>query len=91
MSITVPLHLRPQFLASYASLIVFSLISMAVLSRLQIPRGTEDEATAPPRALGGIMAQPMFIVAVTLSAFGYGVMSLLDLVPEKRTPRGMLI
>ncbi len=68
---------QPEFLASYASLIVFSLISMAILSRLQIPGGKEDEATAPPRALGGIMAQPMFIVAVTLSAIGYGVMSLL--------------
>ena len=68
---------QPEFLASYASLIVFSLISMASLSRLQIPRGEEDEAKAPPRALGGIMAQPMFIVAVTMSAIGYGVMSLL--------------
>ena len=68
---------QPEFLASYASLIVFSLISMAILSRLQIPPGEEDEAEAPPRALGGIMAQPMFIVAVTLSAIGYGVMSLL--------------
>ena len=68
---------QPEFLASYASLIVFSLISMAILSRLQIPRREEDEAKAPPRALGGIMTQPMFIVAVTLSAIGYGVMSLL--------------
>ncbi len=68
---------QPEFLASYASLMVFSLITMAVLSRLQIPRANEDEATAPPRALGSIVAQPMFIVAVTLSAIGYGVMSLL--------------
>ena len=68
---------RPEFLASYASLIVFSLISMAILSRLQIPRAKEDEAKTPPRALGTIMAQPIFIVAVTLSAVGYGVMSLL--------------
>ena len=68
---------QPEFLASYASLIVFSLISMAILSRLQIPRAKEDQAKTPPRALGTIMAQPMFIVAVTLSAVGYGVMSLL--------------
>lgn len=68
---------QPEFLASYASLMVFSLISMAILSRLQIPRAKEDEAKTPPRALGTIMAQPMFIVAVTLSAVGYGVMSLL--------------
>ena len=68
---------QPEFLASYASLMVFSLISMAILSQLQIPWVKEDEATAPPRALGNIMAQPTFIVAVTLSAIGYGVMSLL--------------
>lgn len=68
---------QPEFLASYASLMVFSLISMAILSRLQIPQGKEDEAMAPPRALRGIMAQPTFIVAVTLSAIGYGVLSLL--------------
>ena len=68
---------QPEFLASYASLMVFSLISMAILSRLQIPQVKEDEATTPPRVLGIIMAQPTFIVAVTLSAIGYGVMSLL--------------
>ena len=68
---------HPEFLASYASLMVFSLISMAILSRLQIPRAKADEAKTPPRALGSIMAQPLFIVAVTLSAVGYGVMSLL--------------
>ena len=68
---------QPEFLASYASLMVFSLISMAILSRLQIQQAKEDEAKAPPRTLGNIMAQPAFIVAVTLSAIGYGVMSLL--------------
>ena len=68
---------QPEFLASYASLMVFSLISMAILSRLQSQQAKEDEAKAPPRALGNIMAQPAFIVAVTLSAIGYGVMSLL--------------
>lgn len=68
---------QPEFLASYASLMVFSLISMAILRRLQIPQGKEDETRAPPRPLGRIMAQPTLIVAVTLSAIGYGVMSLL--------------
>ena len=67
---------QPEFLASYASLMVFSLGSMAILSRLQIPRA-EEGAKAPPRALGIIVVQPSFIVAVTLSAIGFGVMSLL--------------
>ena len=68
---------QPEFLASYASLMVFGLVSMAILSRLRIPPASADEAQVPPRALGTIMAQPTFIVAVTLSAIGYGVMSLL--------------
>lgn len=68
---------QPEFLASYASLMVFSLISMVILSRLQIPRAEEDGAPTLPRALSVIMVQPVFIVAVTLSAIGYGVMSLL--------------
>jgi len=68
---------QPEFLASYASLMVFSLISMTILSRLKIPQATNEEALAPPRALGSIMAQPTFIVAVTLSAIGAGVMSLI--------------
>jgi len=68
---------QPEFVATYASLMVFSLISMAILSQLRIPPPEENSATAPPRALVIIVVQPMFIIAVTLSAVGYGVMNLL--------------
>ncbi len=68
---------QPDFLASYASLMVICLISMAILTRLQIPQTQEIAAKEPPRSLAHIMRQPLFIVAATSSAVGYGVMSLL--------------
>lgn len=68
---------QPEFLASYASLMVFSLISMAILSRLKIPNAKGAAAHESPRPLATVMAQPLFIVAVMLSAVGYGVMNLL--------------
>ncbi len=68
---------QPEFLASYASLIVFSLITMLVLTRLSIPNLQASTGQMPPRELAEIAAQPVFVVAVTTSAIGYGVMSLL--------------
>jgi MFS family permease len=67
----------PEFIASYASLIVFSLLTMLVVSQLAIPDAAPDRSAAAPRPMKEIAAQPMFIVAVTTSAIGYGVMSLL--------------
>ena len=68
---------QPDFLASYASLMVVCLISMVILTRLQIPHIHEIAAKEAPRSLAHIMRQPVFFVAVTSSAIGYGVMSLL--------------
>ena len=68
---------QPEFLASYASLMVFSLISMAILSRLQIPAAKGTATQESPRPLAAIITQPVFIAAVMLSAVGYGVMNLL--------------
>ncbi|MBI5910749.1 MAG: MFS transporter [Betaproteobacteria bacterium] len=65
------------FLGAYASLIVFCLITMALLAFVRIPRPSVAERHEPVRPLARIMAQPAFIVAVTGSALGYGVMSLL--------------
>ena len=67
----------PEFIASYASLIVFSLLTMLVVSQLAMPNAAVDHNAAAPRPMKEIAAQPMFIVAVTTSAIGYGVMSLL--------------
>jgi len=65
------------FLGAYASLIVFCLITMALLAFVRIPQPSVAERHEPVRPLARIMAQPAFIVAVTGSALGYGVMSLL--------------
>jgi hypothetical protein len=65
------------FLGAYASLIVFCLITMALLAFIRIPSPTAAERHEPVRPLLRIMAQPAFIVAVTGSALGYGVMNLL--------------
>ncbi len=65
------------FLGAYASLIVFCLITMVLLAYIRIPPPSAAERREPVRPLAQITAQPAFIVAVTGSALGYGVMSLL--------------
>ena len=65
------------FLGAYASLIVFCLITMGLLAFIRIPAPSVAERHEPVRPLARIMAQPAFIVAVTGSALGYGVMNLL--------------
>jgi MFS family permease len=68
---------QPTFLASYASLLGFCLVTMAILSGLRIPDPKSEEAHGATRPLREIMAQPVFIVAVVVGALGYGVMNLL--------------
>lgn len=66
-----------EFLASYASLMVFCILTALLLSQLRIPATAANPYAAPPRRMSGIAMQPVFIVAVISSAFGYGVMNLL--------------
>jgi len=71
-------HLAPtEFLASYASLMVFCLFTVLILSLLRMPEIKAGAASAPPRPLRAIALQPVFVVAVISSAFGYGIMNLL--------------
>ena len=65
------------FLGAYASLIVFCLITLALLAFIRIPQPTVAEQNDQGRPLAEIMSQPAFIVAVLASALGYGVMNLL--------------
>jgi len=65
------------FLGAYASLLVFCLITMALVAFLRVPLPSAAERHEPARPLAQIMTQPAVIVAVTGSALGYGVMSLL--------------
>ncbi|MBI4754908.1 MAG: MFS transporter [Betaproteobacteria bacterium] len=68
---------EPFFLASYASLALFALVSLLVVRTLAIPPLSQAEAHAPGRPLAQIARQPAFIVAVLAAAIGYGVMNLL--------------
>jgi MFS family permease len=68
---------QPTYLASYASLLVFCLVTMAILSGLRIPDPKPEEFHGATRPLKEIMAQPVFVVAVVVGALGYGVMNLL--------------
>ncbi len=65
------------FLASYASLFVFTLLAMAIVTRLRIPRPPADEVGRAGRPLGQVMAQPVFVVAASVAALGYATMNLL--------------
>jgi MFS family permease len=69
--------LQPAFVASYASLFFFCLLSMAIVSFLKIPNAHEGTSHEAARPLREIMKQPAFIVAASVAALGYGVMSLL--------------
>jgi MFS family permease len=68
---------QPQFVASYASLFFFCLAAMAIMSRLRVPQSGEGAASGPARPLAEIVAQPVFMVAVSVAALGYAVMNLL--------------
>lgn len=68
---------QPTFLASYASLMGFCLLTMAILAGLRIPDPKGEEVHGATRPLKEIMAQPVFVVAVVVGALGYGVMNLL--------------
>ena len=66
-----------EFLASYASLMVFCVLTALLLAGLDIPKPQISASDAPARRLRDIASQPAFIVATLSSAFGYGVMNFL--------------
>ncbi|MEQ1516728.1 MAG: MFS transporter [Usitatibacteraceae bacterium] len=66
-----------EFLASYASLMVFCVLTALLLSQLRMTVPKAVVGAAPSRRLRKIALQPVFVVAVISSAFGYGVMNLL--------------
>lgn len=66
-----------EFLASYASLMVFCVITLLLLAGLQIPKPQPSASDAPARSLKDVALQPVFIVATLSSALGYGVMNFL--------------
>lgn len=69
--------LAPQFLASYASLVGFALVSLALAASLRFPPQSQSEQHGGGRPLAEIARQPVFLVAVLAASSGYGVMNLL--------------
>jgi MFS family permease len=71
---------QPTYLATFASLALFSLAAIAILSRLSIPQTTSNDSDAgSARSVREIAAQPVFIVAALVAAFGYATMTLLPI------------
>ena len=69
--------LATRYLGAYLSLIGFMILAIGVLQLLRIPSPAGGSLNAPSRSLREIMSQPVFIVAVTGAAIGFGVMNLL--------------
>ena len=70
----------PQpFAGAYVALIAVALVSLLVMSRIPFPPlpGEGSHGPAAGRPLGEILRQPVFIIAATACAIGYGVMNLL--------------
>lgn len=75
--VTVDL-LVPKFFAAYLALIVFALVTLALLKFIRIPRVPDHILQAASgRPLRQIAVQPKYVVAVTGAAIGYGVMNFL--------------
>jgi len=74
--VTVDL-VQPKFAGAYLALIVFVLVTIAILSRIRIPDLSAAEQAASGRPLAEIAAQPKYAVAVLSAAIGYGVMNFL--------------
>jgi MFS family permease len=66
-----------KFQGAYLTLILFALVSVALLRFIRIPPPSAAERAATGRPLREIAAQPKFIVAVLSAAVGYGVMNFL--------------
>src|SRR6185369_322273 len=68
---------EPKFTGAYLALIVFVLITIAILSRIRVPDLSAAEQAATGRPLSEIARQPKYIVAVMAGAISYGVMNFL--------------
>lgn len=66
-----------RFLGAYLALILFCVVTIALLWFTRIPNPTAEEQASGGRSLKEIASQPKFMVAVLSGAIGYGVMNLL--------------
>ena len=65
------------FAGAYLALALVALIAMALLAYVTFPAAPAKTSMTGGRPLGEIMRQPVFIVAASAGALGYGVMNLL--------------
>lgn len=68
--------LSPTYVGSFLLLALVSLVAALLLTRLQMPATLPAQAGAAARALGQIVRQPTYLVALFAAATGYGVMIL---------------
>ena len=73
---TVGLDAEHAYLGSYLSLIFVAMAAALFLTRLDIPRLSEQERRDSGRPLAVIMRQPVFLVAALASMLSYGIMNL---------------
>ena len=69
--------LSVTFAGTYATLVVFAVLSLIVIQFVRFPEVTAAEKNDSGRPLSVIMRQPVFIVAALGAIIGYGVMNLL--------------
>jgi len=67
----------PKFTGAYLALILFVLVTIAILSRIRVPDLSAAEQAAKGRPMSEIARQPKYIVAVLSGAISYGVMNFL--------------
>ena len=65
------------FAGAYLSLALVALLAMALLACVKFPSAPSITIANSGRPLGDIIRQPVFIVAATAGALGYGMMNLL--------------
>ena len=65
------------FAGAYLALAGVALLAMALLALIEFPPAPKVKTGGGGRPLGEIMRQPVFIVAASAGALGYGVMNLL--------------
>ena len=69
--------LPATFAGAYAMLLVYALLTLFVVAKLDIPAPTVADRAATQRPLAVIARQPAFLLAVLAASVSYGVMNLL--------------
>jgi len=69
--------LSVTFMGSYAALMLFALVALAIIRLLPIDKPSDDERHGPGRPLREIVSQPVFVVACLAAVTAYAVMNLM--------------